>query len=509
MVDEYIQGDVRKLSPESAVPLLTRSNESTIESDLIRLGGAGNTARNLASYGAHVTLIGIYGNDQLASSKLELLGAAHNESVDPDKSTVRSRLAIKCYFIQQEGMRTTHKLRMINRQSSQLFRVDTESDQQASQETIRKLYEVIEHESNYCDVAVITDYAKGLVNIETFQKIRQLLAKKPIIVDPKERNAGEGFSKYIGADVIVPNEAELKRSMGFDGDLNDYFHGEIQRRLSDLNIKSIICTRGASGITWSTADMDSPVTEKGKPVEVADVTGASDTVTATVALTIASLGSQVTNNVLGIAATLGEAAGRIKVTKRLTGTVECMELIDGVDPKFRIKAASKLIKETNLFIDRCNSLRQLGGSRVVSLVTGCFDILHAGHVLLLEYAAEISDIVVVAVNSDSYIRRCKPSKIDGPYLDELSRATMVASLSSVSIVTIFDEDTPEDIIQSIRPDVLVMGEEYQRLYDDASLPGYQFIKMNDIQVVCKGFEQTRGLSSSLIASRMKRISNEG
>jgi D-beta-D-heptose 7-phosphate kinase / D-beta-D-heptose 1-phosphate adenosyltransferase len=143
-----------------------------------------------------------------------------------------------------------------------------------------------------------------------------------------------------------------------------------------------------------------------------------------------------------------------------------------------------------------------------SLVTGCFDILHTGHVLLLEHAAEISDIVIVAVNSDGYVRRRKPSKVDGPYLDEVSRATMVASLSAVSIVTIFDEDTPEGIIELIRPDVLVMGEEYQSHYDDGSLPGYEFIRRHNIQVVCRGFEQAKGLSSSNIASRIKNRSTQ-
>jgi D-beta-D-heptose 7-phosphate kinase/D-beta-D-heptose 1-phosphate adenosyltransferase len=497
MVDEYIQGSVQRISPEMPVPLLLRTRLPSIDEDLIRLGGAGNTARNLASLGAEVMLIGVSGKKDPASRQLRALIRHH---APKRKSPASRRFRIDCRIIPQDDLLTTHKLRLLNNQSIQLFRIDTEAPQELRGTTIDAVLNEFRSAVAWCDVVVVTDYAKGLITKNVFQKLRAICDRKPIIVDPKELKSGLKFTKYEGADVIIPNESELRKSFDyqFSGDpLESLFAGELQRSLSHIDVKAIICTRGAKGILYSDCSTDSAASVVGRNVEVADITGASDTVTATVALSWAQ------DAELEIASKIAEAAGRIKVTKRLTGTVYIGELLEALDPMFKKRAWAKLHLDQSAFLSAILDLKKRGGpSTRTAFVTGCFDILHRGHVRLLELAAESAEVVIVAVNSDDYVRR-SPHKIGGPYVDQVSRATLIASLASVDVVTISDDNSPRKLIERIRPDILVMGKEYERRYRDRKLPGMREIERISAKVVFAEWEDTQGVSSSAIAQRIR------
>lgn len=504
MVDEYIAGSVQRLSPEMSVPLLLRTQIPAIEDDLVRLGGAGNVARNIASLGADVTLIGVCGTSDPASAQLKSLIAYHSpEALKRISSTEgnaqpQHRLAIDCRIIPQDELITTHKLRLINKQSVQLFRVDTEKDQKVSETTIALVLEEFERACKWSDVIVVSDYAKGLITAPFFRRLREIAGDKRIVVDPKERDDEKGFCKYFGATIIIPNEKELRRSFSYSPGttLEQAFSGDLQGKLGKIHIDGIICTRGADGVMYSETTTDKGEGFAGKVVEVADVTGASDVVTATVALVYAQLKD------LATAARIAEAAGRLKVTKRLTGTVHIAELLNEIDPMIQRRARAKLHLNRADFLTACEKARSKSKSCRVAFITGCFDILHRGHLRLFEHAAEIADVVVVAVNSDDYIRR-SPHKIGGPYLDEESRATLIASLASVDIVTVFDEDTPDILISQIQPTVLVMGEEYKKQYQDGMLPGMDFIRNTSATVEFVGWDETRNMSSSAIAVKIR------
>ena len=515
MVDEYIQGKVNRLSPEVPAPLLSRDKIPSLKDDLVRLGGAGNTARNIASFGAEVILIGVCGDDSPACDQLMDLAASHS----PDKQVIseqnnnpqaiwQHRLQIRCEIVKQSGLITTHKLRLIDSKFAQLFRIDTEKKQVLNKRTVEQVLRRFRTACNWADIVVVSDYAKGLITEDFFKQLRKIAKKKYIIVDPKELVDGAKFDKYIGAEIIIPNEKELRKSFGYPDEtkmsLEELFSAELPDALKDNEIKGIICTRGPQGVFFSDL-IDRAKSITGKDVEVADVTGASDTVTATVALAYAQFkdlklkGSKL--EYLKIAATIAEAAGRLKVTKRLTGTVQTIELLHVIDPMIRRRAKAKLYLKHTDFIEACERPRKNNPKCHISLITGCFDILHRGHLKLIEHAAEKADIVVVAVNSDDYILR-SPHKIGGPYLDEISRATLVASLECVDIVTVFDDDTPEFLISEIRPSLLVMGEEYKQQRDNGTLPGMN--KIPDLTVDCIGWDETRTLSSSAIAEKVRQ-----
>lgn len=487
MVDEYIVGHSQRISPEMPVPLLLRTDIPKPADDLVRLGGAGNTARNLASLGAEVVLIGVCGVKDPASQQLTELVEQHVH---------RHRLSIDCRLVAQDGLLTTHKLRIVSKQLVQLYRIDTEREQILKKSTIFQANEKISDAMAWCQCVVVSDYAKGMISGTVFEHIVKEANGKPIVVDPKETLTGQRFQKYSGATTIIPNEAELRRSFELHQagrPIEDLFCGEIQSHLNNIGVSNIICTRGPKGLIYSDNRSDSAKTVKGRSVEVSDVTGASDTVTAVVAL------SQASNDDLDTAASIAEAAGRLKVTKRLTGTIHVGELIQAIDPMHARRAKTKVKRD----LDDLISTLSIGQSRTntIALVTGCFDILHLGHVKLLERAAELADNVIVAVNSDDYIRR-SPHKVGGPYNDEESRAEMVASLSTVDFVTTFDEDTPEVIIQRLEPDFLVMGEEYKQKYQDRDLPGMEYIDEFDISVHFCNWPKTSGLSSTYLAGRI-------
>lgn len=414
MLDKYVWGDVTRISPEAPVPVVKVKHESFAP------GGAGNCAANVAALGAKCYVAGIACNDDEAGKTLFKL--LKEQGVD-------------CSLAQNKACRTIEKVRVIGA-SQQLVRYDYDNptpllDYDAFLKGIKPLLSKI-------DVIIISDYQKGLLNEDICKKIIKLGPK--VIVDIKPKNIGW----FKGAFLIKPNksDAELLTGISCDNDINAGKAACVLRERLDANI---IITRGGSGITLCTKE---GIT-KNFPTEsrqVYDVTGAGDTVTATIALAVASGAS------LDEAAILGNLAGGLKVTKVGTATVSNNELGNSFE-----KTGKEILSLKEAVEQRERWRKQ--GKKVV-FTNGCFDIIHAGHVSILKRARAQGDVLVVGLNSDESVTRLKgPTR---PIIKQDDRAEVLAALECVDAVVIFNEDTPVELIKALKPDIHVKGGDYTK-----------------------------------------------
>lgn len=487
MLDEYIKGTVSRMSPESPVPLLLRNPAGSDRLQLERLGGAGNAARNVASYGASVTLIGSVGPDRAGETLMAIADSHAPENAEGEG------LKINCRFVVEQGRVSTHKLRLVNSRNVQLFRIDSEAYQQLSGKAQTAAFAMIAEEIPFADAIIVSDYAKGFITEALFAHIRNLAGSTPIIVDPKDHRGDRRLQRYVGAHSIIPNESELKNSFAWSKDLEELFTKDVRHVMDDNGVQAIICTRGDAGVLFAASGGAECQTVRGPKVEVADVTGASDTFTATYALALCA-----TNDVAA-SVRLAEAASRGKVTKPMTGTITTSELKMIVDPPARRRAASKIC-DHNAFAARCLEARTDGAS--ISFITGCFDILHRGHLAIFEKALEIGGFTAVAINSDSYVTRHK--RPGGPYLDQEARALLVGSMAMVDAVCIFDDDDPAKLIEAIVPDTLIMGDEYRLRGDD--LPGKSAVESAGGQIIF--VPELRGYRTTALVDDIRKRSQD-
>ena len=416
MLDRYWYGDTGRISPEAPVPVVNVNNTED------RAGGAGNVALNIAILGCDVTLCGITGDDEAAQSLEEIL--QHQQ--------------VRCHFEKRTHQQTITKLRVMSR-SQQLLRADFEKDFSLSNgldiEHIRKLIE--QH-----DVVVLSDYGKG--TLADPQPIIQaaLVAGKPIIVDPK----GSDFSKYRQATLITPNQSEFEAIAG-KPDSEESFLELAKKTRKSLSVDSLLVTRSEKGMALFSANQE-PYLQPTQAREVYDVTGAGDTVVATLA------GSMAAGATLREAVQIANLAAGVVVGKLGTATVTTQEL------SYAMLQQQPLEKGVLTELQIIQLIRQAkaSGEKIV-MTNGCFDILHSGHVSYLKQAAKLGDRLIVAVNSDDSVKRLKgPSR---PINPSEQRMTVLAELASVDWVVEFTEDTPQRLIEALAPDVLVKGGDYK------------------------------------------------
>ena len=422
MVDEYISGSVERISPEAPVPVVrVRATED-------RLGGAANVARQAAVLGAQVSLGGVVGMDAAGDSLLELCRAAG----------IDSRAVIR-----RSDRRTTRKLRVIGH-SQQLVRLDWEDSHPCSEATSEEILSRIGSEQAP-DVIVLSDYAKGVIAPEILARLRRMALPKhcSILVDPKHKD----FSRYRGATTITPNlrELELASSQTFDpGDFKAI--AAAARKLADAAaIEEMVVTlsdRGMMVVPVNGPETLIPAIQR----EVYDVTGAGDTAIAVMAVALAAQGSLVA------AVTIANAAAGLSIEH--IGAVA----IDAASIRHALSdlPVSKVIASENLAAR--SAAWRAAGKRIV-FTNGCFDILHAGHLSLLNEAAKLGDVLIVAINSDASVKRLKGA--ERPLMPQAERAELLAALSCVDAVTIFDEDTPLAAVRQVNPHVLVKGQDYE------------------------------------------------
>jgi len=420
MLDRYLVGPVERISPEAPVPVLH------VASSFERPGGAANVAANIRSLGAVPRLVGIVGTDEAGQQLSAVL-------TDCDVATEW----LQC----SAAIRTTTKTRLLSGHQ-QIARFDVEESPGA--ETLGLCKQSVEASLAESTAAVISDYAKGLCDPELCQAVIATARRRsiPVIVDPK----GDDFAKYAGATVITPNRREAMQASGIaisTADDGIRAGRELQRR---HGFEWVVVTLGEQGMVLVSDSETHHLPTRARTVF--DVTGAGDTVVAALA---AGLGRGMQ---MADACRFANLAAGIQVARVGTARVHLHEVLAAEDEE-AARALGKVLSREQL-VAAVRRARSEG--RSIGFTNGCFDILHHGHVALLEAAARECDALVVAVNSDASVTRLKgPPR---PFVPAVYRKAVLAALESVAFVVEFEEDTPRELIAAIAPDVLVKGGDY-------------------------------------------------
>jgi D-beta-D-heptose 7-phosphate kinase/D-beta-D-heptose 1-phosphate adenosyltransferase len=424
MLDRFVYGSVERISPEAPIPVVSVHRFSDMP------GGAANVARNIADLGSKVILLGVVGADTPGEDLRAQLAAS---------PTISARLTT-------DALRpTTVKTRYVA-DGQQVMRADQECRDPLSAEVAQRLLDTLAGALDAADLVVLSDYAKGVLSDGVTRAAIEIARDrgKRIIVDPKSRD----FAKYRGATIITPNRLELQQASGEACDTHEQVVAGARGILKQRICEALVVTRGKDGMSVVGADgthAHLPTTAR----QIFDVSGAGDTVIATLALGLIAGG-----NLIDAAALANVAAG-IAVGKRGTATVTTGEIIGMLTPTdgrtdplkiFSLDSVQHLVR----------GWREQGLK--VAFTNGCFDLLHPGHISLLDQARGTADRLVIGLNSDLSISRLKgPGR---PVQGEVARATVLGAVKSVDAVVIFAEDTPLQLIDALQPDVLVKGADY-------------------------------------------------
>jgi len=415
ILDKYINGSVSRISPEAPIPIIKIKKEKCI------LGGAANVANNLASLGCDVTIIGSIGRDE-SGEKINHLLRINN---------------ISSNIVHSNHYKTIIKTRVIGNKQ-QIVRLDYNDDNQPTSNSIKDMIKTFQSIIDSFDVVVLSDYNKGVCNPILCEKIIEVCNKKdiPVIVDPK----GTDWDKYRKATIITPNLKEISELIRIDIKNNNL---NIEKNLTGicnhLEVKYFIVTRGKKGISLS--HNGGVIHIPSRIVDVYDVTGAGDTVVATIAAFINR------KNIINVIQLANKAAG-IVVSKRGTSTITLDEINN--DPiSSKIMNIETLINQVKLWKKNEES---------IVFTNGCFDLIHKGHSYLINKSSEFGDHLIVAINSDNSVQKLKGD--DRPFNNEYDRAFVIASIKNVDAVIIFNEDTPKELLKIIRPTTLVKGGDY-------------------------------------------------
>jgi len=424
ILDRYVAGSVQRLSPEAPIPVLRPS------SDRCTLGGAANVALNIATLGGQALLVGVIGADAAANEIERLVTEA------PGISSALVRLA---------NRPTTAKTRFMTG-SHQLLRLDEETTAPLDQAGAAAVLDAVKRCLAAVDVIVLSDYAKGVLCDGVLDAILALpgCADKVLIADPKRPD----FAAYRGATVLTPNEHEVRIATRIEAEQDTEADRAGRVALDTTGGYAVLVTRSAKGLTLVRRDGDTlhfPTRAR----EVADVSGAGDTLVAALAVALGA------GAALPEAAMLANATAGISVGKQGTATVSRQELLDVLHLD-ELVATDRKVANLEDARDKVADWHRRG--LTVGFANGCFDLIHPGHVRLLSEARAACDRLVVALNTDASVKRLKgPSR---PLQTEMARATVMASMSPVDLVILFDEDTPLEMIEALRPDVLVKGSDY-------------------------------------------------
>jgi len=422
MLDQYVWGEVGRISPEAPVQVVNVSRKTHI------LGGAGNVAANLAGLGCRVTCIGVRGDDEPGRNLDATFG---HLSVDARVTVV-------------PGRPTTVKTRVMGR-GQQLLRLDEEAVSSLTDDIYAKLLADFADALTQAKAVVLSDYGKGVFVQTLAQDAIRLCNERgvPVLVDPK----GADWTRYQGATCITPNTAEFLQVAQFDPDDEADLAARASTAINAFSLRHLLVTRGPKGLSLFTRGGE-PCGFAAEAREVFDVSGAGDTVIATMA---AALGAGLTSSE---AAGLANAAAGVVVGKLGTKPIYLAELEEALAR--RDSATGHKIRSWERARETVTAWRKQ--SEKVVFTNGCFDLLHVGHITLLHQAAALGDRLIVGLNSDDSVRRLKGDS--RPVLPESERAAILAALECVDMVVLFSQDTPRDLIASLEPDVLVKGGDY-------------------------------------------------
>lgn len=422
MLDRYIHGEVERISPEAPVPVLRHAQRYE------RAGGAANVAMNLAGLGCQAILAGFWGSDTEQAEIKALLDRAGIDTVG----------------VVSSSLPTISKTRIVGRMQ-QLLRLDIESRENPPAVELDRLIERATSLVDKVHAVILSDYAKGALSRSVCESVIRAAVSKgiPVLADPKTPD----LSKYAGATSVCPNLSELSLATGISAHQAEELLDAGQNLVAKHDIQFLTVTMSEKGIAvlWPEGRYHSPARAR----EVFDVSGAGDTVIATLAASLAG-GLKVET-----AVDLANLAAGIVVGKMGTVPVAQHELIAALTPSTNLTAGEKILDRHRLS-KRVAEWRASG--ETIVFTNGCFDLLHVGHITLLEDCRRFGSKLVLGLNADASVCRLKgPTR---PIVGENERARVMAALASVDAVVLFEEDTPLELIRELRPDVLVKGGDY-------------------------------------------------
>ena len=423
ILDRYVRGKVERISPESPAQVL----EVTEEEEM--LGGAANVAANVAAMGGKTALVGVLGADDAASKIRRLLK--------------KQKISAEGLVVDRERP-TTRKTRLMAL-NQQMLRVDRERRHAVGGDVAKKLVENAEKMIAKADGVIVSDYGKGALPEGVIKKIIKAAGRQKIkvIVDPK----GTTYKKYAGISLITPNRKEAAQAAGVAIKTESDFAKAAKILFRETRAENILITRGGEGMSLFYKNGKSLLLPA-EALEVFDVSGAGDTVTAAVAVYYFGGAS------LEDSARIANVAASIEVTHVGAKAVTKEEINACLKPSSQ--TISKIVTKKDVAAITA-SWRAEG--KTVVFTNGCFDILHAGHVTYLEKARALGDELVIGLNTDHSVK--KLGKGDGrPVTGEKERAKVLAALSCVSAITLFGEETPLKLIEAVKPDILVKGGDY-------------------------------------------------
>jgi D-beta-D-heptose 7-phosphate kinase/D-beta-D-heptose 1-phosphate adenosyltransferase len=427
MLDEFVYGEISRISPEAPAPVIAVQRSET------NIGGAGNAVRGITALGARCIFVGLIGEDDAGKT---LKAALARES------------RIESVLVCDPARPTTRKVRFVSEHfSTHMLRADWEMALPASGDIEQKLIDAILPLLSRTDIVLLSDYAKGVLTARVIRNVIDAARKlgKRVIVDPKNAN----FAIYRGAALLKPNRREFAEATRSRADTGAEIAAAAQDAMQLADCEAMLVTQGVHGMTLVPRNGEA-IHVPGHPVKVRDVSGAGDTAAAAVAVALAAGADWET------ALRVANAAAAVAVSKKGTAVVTLAELRRKILPHAYLAAEEKIVLapgdlDAHLLDWRNQGLR-------VGFTNGCFDILHPGHVKVLTAARGACDRLIVGLNSDASVKRLKGE--GRPVQDQRARAEVLAALEAVDLVVIFDEDTPLDLIGQIKPSVLVKGGDY-------------------------------------------------
>ena len=474
MLDKYFLGSTERISPEAPVPVLK------VESEILKPGGAANVASNISSLGQDTTLIANIGVDTNGKILKKLIGAQKINLISKNDKKIK----------------TTTKSRFIS-QNQQLIRVDDETNDKIN----FLMPSNIESQVKKCDALIFSDYKKGAQNNIT--KLIKLANKfkKPVFIDPK----GDNFDCYKNSFCITPNRKEFENIVGKCSSNQDIVN-KSKKLITKLNLKSILITLGSEGMILVEKNLKPTKIEATSVNEVFDVTGAGDTVIATLCATYLS---SETKDLKFAAVVANIAAGEVIKKlgaqsiseKELSSKVyENLNLADEIENEYfskldELENFDRVISNERDLTKILNLIRELGFK--IGFTNGCFDILHRGHIQYLDKARKSADFLFIGVNDDNSVKKLKgknrPINSLKDRINFLNRATL-----DDAFIMKFSESTPLRLIKRIKPDILIKGGDYKA----NQIVGNEFVKKNNGEVKIIPF--LKGYSTSNLIKKIKK-----
>jgi len=456
MIDQYLWGSCERISPEAPVQIINIDTENSV------LGGAGNVVNNLKKLGAEVDVISVVGSCEIANELLTLL---KNIKVNTQ------------YLVTQKNRITSKKSRIIASQQ-QVVRYDRESSDDIDLNSETSIIETFNKIVKNYEVILLSDYGKGVLTSQLTQSLINISNKyrKKVLIDPK----GSNYLKYKGAYSITPNKKEASEATKINIIDDSSLKDAIVQLKSKCKLDVSLITLSEYGVAiYDNKFRTHPTFAK----EVFDVTGAGDTVLASLGFALAC-GFEIDE-----AVKFSNLAAGVVVGKVGSATVSLNEIIE-YESSINKSTSDKHIKSLSEISTLISELK--ARDKKIIFTNGCFDLLHAGHISFLETAKSFGDVLILGLNSDRSVSALKGK--ERPINIQTDRAYILAALEVVDYVVIFDEDTPYELIKTIRPNILVKGGDYE---------GKEVIGQ-DIADELKLVKFVDGRSSTQIIEKIKR-----